>query len=604
MAEKLKKYLDFKILKIIWFFFKPYKLQIFLLSILMLISGLIETLNMAVLYPVMNYGLEQSSQGTILKVFNGLIKLISSKNMFLSSCYLLIIISLVSVVIKYLDYFFSYKLSEIIAARCQKDILNKYIKSNYDFFVRKQQGKLIYTGTIAAIDTTNMILSTIRLINDLVYLLFILSLLVILTWQGAFLIFTIGMGYLFVVKKVMNKIIHKRGEFMMEAGREKNVILNEFITGIKTIKVFMEFESWRKRYYSAVDKSTHNQFLMLMGRVYPESLMKLIFFILIAAGGILLSYRTNGNILPWIPLYGTFALVISRLFPAIQVVGNDLLSLTADLPNTKSVYALLNEDSKPIPEGTRILHSFDREIAFCNVWFKFDSAKEYLFKDVNFTIEKKKVTAFVGPSGYGKTTLINLLLRLYHPDKGQIQIDGVDISEFTHKSYLTKIGYVSQETFLYNNTILENIKFGLDDCNEGMITDAAKQANAYEFIMNTPNGYDTVVGDAGIKLSGGERQRIAIARAMLRKPEIMVLDEATSALDNIAEKKVQEAINNISQYTTVVVIAHRLSTIQSADKILVLDNGKIVEQGRHETLLSKKGTYYNLYNMQSAKINC
>ena len=189
---------------------------------------------------------------------------------------------------------------------------------------------------------------------------------------------------------------------------------------------------------------------------------------------------------------------------------------------------------------------------------------------------------------------------MYSADKGRITIDGIPISEYTCESYLRKIGYVSQETFIYNDTILENIKFGLEHCNKKMIIEAARKANAQEFIINTPNGYDTIVGDAGIKLSGGQRQRIAIARAMLRKPEIMVLDEATSALDNIAERKVQEAINNISKYTTVVVIAHRLSTIQNADKILVIEDGKIAEEGHHETLLSKKGVYYSLYNMQLA----
>ena len=312
----------------------------------------------------------------------------------------------------------------------------------------------------------------------------------------------------------------------------------------------------------------------------------------------MVSYEGGEKIISWLPLYGTFVLVASRLFPSVQNLGSDLMILIASLPDTKAVYDLLNQDTKKISQGTRTLQGLYRKISFQDVWFKFDDEQEYLLKGINFDIKKNKTTAIVGPSGYGKTTLINLLFRLYIPDKGQITIDNVDIAKYTDKSYLSKIGYVGQETFIYNDTIFENIKFGLENCNKDRIIEAAKHANAHEFIMNTANGYNTIVGDAGIKLSGGQRQRIAIARAMLRKPEIMILDEATSALDNVAEEKVQNAINHISQYTTVVIVAHRLSTIQDADTILILDEGKIVEQGRHKDLLDNKGTYYNLYNRQ------
>jgi len=221
--------------------------------------------------------------------------------------------------------------------------------------------------------------------------------------------------------------------------------------------------------------------------------------------------------------------------------------------------------------------------------------REYLLKDISFEIEKKKMTAVVGPSGSGKTTIVNLLLKLYSINKGRITIDETDIFDYSNESYLKKIGYVSQETFIFNDTIRENIRFGMENCSEESIIEAAKLAHAHDFIINMPGGYDTVVGDAGMKLSGGQRQRIAIARAMVKKPEILVLDEATSSLDNIAEKKVQEAINQVSQHTTVLVIAHRLSTIKNADKIVVLENGFVREQGRHDELIAKQGLYFNLY---------
>ncbi|MCA9399277.1 MAG: ATP-binding cassette domain-containing protein, partial [Candidatus Omnitrophica bacterium] len=216
---------------------------------------------------------------------------------------------------------------------------------------------------------------------------------------------------------------------------------------------------------------------------------------------------------------------------------------------------------------------------------------------VSFSLEKGKTLAIVGPSGSGKSTIISLLFRLYDIREGNISIDGYDIKTLKTESFLSNFGYVGQETFIFNGTIAENIQFGLEGCSQENVIEAAKLANAHEFILETENGYQTIVGDAGMKLSGGQRQRIAIARAMLRKPQILILDEATSSLDNISEKAVQEAINQVSRFTTTLIVAHRLSTVQKADKILVLNQGRIVEQGTHEELLQRKADYFELYTM-------
>ena len=589
---------SFRALEIIWYFFKPYKLKLTAVLLIMVVSGLLETINLAALYPVINYGLKQNAEGFILSFFNKLTPVFNQTNPFLASCLLLITISIIAVGFKAFNYFVSYKLMVRINGRNQKEVFSKYINADYNFFVRNQQGKLIHTGTAASAHTAGMVLQAIRTVNDFVALLLIFLLLMTLTWQGTICMAIVGVFYFLLVKVIMHKIIYKRGKLFTEADREKNVILNEFVTGMKTIKIFFVFDAWRKKFYKAVDNSMTNEFKMLMGRVFPESLMKIIFFMIIAGLGIFISFSTKGDVLSLMPVFGTFVVVTSRFIPAIQTFGNDLMNMVSFMPNTKIVYDLLHENTKKIYGGTKVLKKFNREISFQNISFKFDGINDFLFKGINFTVEKKKITAIVGPSGYGKTTLINLFLRLYHLNKGRITIDGVDISEYTIESYLSKIGYVSQETFIYNNTIKENIRFGLENCSDEMIIEAAKQANAHDFIVDSSNGYETVVGDAGIKLSGGQRQRIAIARALLRQPEIMVLDEATSSLDNISERRVQNAINKISKHTTVLMVAHRLSTIQNSDKILVISGGKIVEKGRHEELLSNKGEYFRLYNMQ------
>jgi len=282
------------------------------------------------------------------------------------------------------------------------------------------------------------------------------------------------------------------------------------------------------------------------------------------------------------------------------VMGSAVMKLAECIPDMKIVHEVCKEEFRSGADGKRDLGGFNDKINFQDVWFKYDSMNDYLLKGLSFSLEKKKITAIVGLSGSGKTTIINLLLKLYRVDRGVITIDGIDISEFSNKTYLGKIGYVSQEAFIFNNSIKENIKFGMENCTDQMIEEAAKLANAHDFIWGTERGYDTIVGDSGVKLSGGQRQRIAIARAILRKPEIIILDEATSSLDNISEKKIQIAINNISKHTTVLVVAHRLSTVQNADKIIILEKGEIKEQGTHDELLKNKQLYYDLYRSKDS----
>ena len=217
---------------------------------------------------------------------------------------------------------------------------------------------------------------------------------------------------------------------------------------------------------------------------------------------------------------------------------------------------------------------------------------------VNAKLLKGQVLAMVGMSGAGKTTFASLLPRFYDPEKGAILIDGKDIKDFTIESLRERIGIVSQETILFNDTVRNNIAFGKPDAKIETIMNAAKAANAHNFIMKMPKGYETIVGDRGIKISGGEKQRIAIARALFKDPPILILDEATSQLDTESEKLVQEAINRLMTNRTVLVIAHRLSTVEHADKIVVFEGGKIIETGTHGELLQKSGVYKHLYELQ------
>ncbi|MCW9094957.1 MAG: ATP-binding cassette domain-containing protein, partial [Ignavibacteriaceae bacterium] len=226
-------------------------------------------------------------------------------------------------------------------------------------------------------------------------------------------------------------------------------------------------------------------------------------------------------------------------------------------------------------------------------------SEEWVLDDINIEVVKGDIIALVGPSGGGKSTLVDLIPRFYDPIKGSVLIDGEDIRNYTLDSLRSKMGIVTQETFLFNSSIKDNIAYGLDNYPDEKIIEAAKAANAHEFIIQTNDGYDTIIGERGVKLSGGQRQRLTIARAILKNPDIMIFDEATSALDSESEILVQEAIERMMKNRTTVVIAHRLSTIRNATRIIVIERGKIIQTGTHqELMLRENGLYKKLYEMQ------
>jgi subfamily B ATP-binding cassette protein MsbA len=249
-------------------------------------------------------------------------------------------------------------------------------------------------------------------------------------------------------------------------------------------------------------------------------------------------------------------------------------------------------------EGERSIESLENTIQFDNVSFRYPSGQRRALKNISLTIHKGELVAIVGKSGSGKTTLINMLPRFYCPDTGRILIDNVDISTATFRSLRSLFGIVSQDVILFNDSVYANISYGNIHANKNEVIAAAKAAYADEFILELPHGYETEVGEKGLRLSGGQRQRVSIARAILKNPPVLILDEATSSLDTESEMKIQHALEHLISNRTTVVIAHRLSTVLKADRIIVMDGGKIIETGTHNGLLAEKGHYQKLYDLQ------
>ncbi|MEZ7954001.1 MAG: ATP-binding cassette domain-containing protein, partial [Bacteroidales bacterium] len=287
-----------------------------------------------------------------------------------------------------------------------------------------------------------------------------------------------------------------------------------------------------------------------------------------------------------------------KVLEPAKSISNTYAMIQRGLVSGERIFSILDEPAAiKKPDNPVRIDTFKESVEFKGVSFKYNN--EPVLKNISFRLDKGKMFALVGPSGAGKTTLVDLIPRYYDVSSGSIEIDGRDIRDYAPKDLIALMGIVTQEAILFNDTVFNNITFGMDSVKKDDVIAAAKIANAHEFIMQMEQGYETNIGDRGGKLSGGQRQRLAIARAVLKNPPILILDEATSALDTESERLVQEALTNLMKNRTSIVIAHRLSTIQHADEIIVLKEGEIVEMGNHSDLIKQKGLYSHLCKLQT-----
>lgn len=370
----------------------------------------------------------------------------------------------------------------------------------------------------------------------------------------------------------------------------------EGIKGIQIVKAFNTEEYEKKRFREENERMFHVVLKNVEVQALSSPVMEFIGALGIAAiislGGYLVirGHMTEGA-------FFSFLASLMMLYDPIRKMNGLNSLIQSGVAAGERIFYILDLPPTDVDkEGAKELKGFEKEIRYNDVYFRYE--ERWIIKGVSMEIKKGEMVAIVGSTGSGKTTLVNLLPRFYEVTKGSITIDGEDIRNFTLSSLRKNISIVTQQTILFNDTVKNNILYGNWDATFEDVVKAAKVANAHDFIMKLPNGYDTVIGEAGVRLSGGERQRISIARAILKNAPILILDEATSSLDTEAEKEVQEAIERLMNNRTSIVIAHRLSTVRRADRIYVIKDGKVVEVGTHEELLEKRGEYFRLYMLQ------
>ncbi|MCD6094032.1 MAG: ATP-binding cassette domain-containing protein [Candidatus Omnitrophica bacterium] len=583
-------------------FLKPYLAAFSVAIVCMFFSAAFSGVSLGMIVPLMDkiFSHQEIVISRSLPLF--LKNFITKLNILSPSELLLIIAWLIPLlfILKGLFIFAQSFLMSGISQKVIRDIRDKlYCKLqglSLNFFSKARTGELISQITYDVGLVQNSITEGLmEFVYQSLQIILFLGIVFFIHWRLAIIsLILLPLVVLPVIKigKKLRKISSRSQEKM---GRINN-ILYETIAGIRIVKAFSMEDYEVKRF-----AQENNRFCRLIIKSIKRTIVlsPLNEFVGALSAAFILFFGGR-EVLRGTMSAGVFTLFLGALLSLMKPFKKvtNIYGLTQQaLAAAKRIFKILDTQATiKEKEDAVVLSCFNKSIIFERVYFNYGE-KEVL-KDINLEVQKGEVVAFVGHSGVGKTTLVNLIPRFYDPYKGRVTIDGYDLRELTLKSLRDQIGIVTQETVLFNDTVRANIAYGRQEARLEEIIEAAKAANAHQFIVNLPEEYQTIIGEQGLSLSGGERQRLAIARAFLKGAPILILDEATSQLDSRSEKLIQEALGRLMQGKTVFVIAHRLSTVKNADKIVILDGGKIVDIGRHSELLSRDSLYKRLYEMQ------
>ena len=516
---------------------------------------------------------------------------------------MLCLILVVSYVMKNVFFYINNVSLSYVQNRMIMDIRNQLFSHLQNlplsFFKKSKSGEL---SSIIMNDVSSMRVAFTQsiqsLINEPISIFVLLGMLFIISSKlTLYAIITVPLSAL-IITKLGQSIRRKAMRSSLSIAGIMN-ILQETLSGIRVVKAFAMEKFEVKRFMSETKKYFSLTFKQENLRNLSTPINDLIG---VSLGVILLWIGANevivhGNLTP--DGFIRFIIYLFAMLQPARKLGNVNAQIQGGLASAERVFSIIDIKSNITnPIHPVEIQEFTNHIKFNNVSFQYEKSEKLILSSININIHRGEVLALVGSSGAGKSTFADLIPRFYDVSSGEIIIDGIDIRKLTVENLRSLMGIVSQDTILFNDTVAHNISYGLPEAGIDEIRQAAKTANALEFIDNLPNGFDTIIGEKGTRLSGGQRQRISIARALLKNPDILILDEATSALDTESERKVQDAIDTLVQNRTVIVIAHRLSTITKADQIIVLDEGEILESGTHKKLLEINGKYKHLYNIQ------
>jgi subfamily B ATP-binding cassette protein MsbA len=519
-------------------------------------------------------------QQTLLNICIFLIAAFATKNFFL-----------------YLNSQLIYRIQTRISKDLRDEVFHSIIEMHLDYFNQQRVGGLMNNVYNDVQNVQNSIsIAVTNFIQNPFSIVVYLGVLLVLSWKLTLFATVVSVAIMVVIRSIGGRIKGLSQIFRSRLG-DMNSVLNEKFGGIKVIKssAFEQVEFERFKSFTQDFRKLDLKIYSLQNIVSPLNETMLIGAVAMVLwfGGIQVfegSMAANELLVFAFSLY-------SAMGPA-KMLGEAFSKIQNGVASAERLFEVIEAEPE-VKNGTKPITGFSKNIRFENVSFRYREGLPKVLDQVSFEVRKGEVVALVGQSGSGKSTAVDLLLRFYDVDEGRITIDGVDIREFDYKQLRSMVGVVSQEVILFNDTIEQNIAYGVHgEVAHDQVEHAARLANAHGFIDEKPQKYDTLIGDRGVQLSGGQRQRLAIARAMVKNPDLLIFDEATSALDNESEKVVQEAIDYALSERTALVVAHRLSTIRNADRIVVLERGRVVESGTHDELLAIDGFYRKFYDIQ------
>lgn len=595
-------------------FAKPYRVKMVVSSIFNILGNFVGSVNMLALLPIVSIviGESNTSLGSSIKggaailqkfsnlfIVNGAHGAIDHTSSLLRIAGFVLVTYLLKNIFQYASGYMMAVVESGMSRSLRDAVFEKLSALSLDYYYDRKSGQLLsrLTNDVNSVNST-LSSSIMTLIGQPVQFAVYLTGMILINVKMTIISLLIAALSLYLVrlfrttiKSMAHRLQHLQGDILSVA--------QEMISGVKVVKSF-GMERYEVRRFKAETEKHYNGTrriarVRLVTSPLNEMLAVMGFIGILWFGGqeVFAGHMLGSQLI-------FFLVALIQLMQPVRNISDLNTRLYEGSAAAENLFAILDAEPSVKPGEEKASRIISHPIVFDDVSFHYKSVTENAVDRLDLEIYPNEVLALVGPSGAGKTTLVDLLVRFYDPTSGKIMLGGRDIRDYEFESLRALFGIVTQDTLLFHDTILNNIAYGNRDASTQMIYDAAKAANAHNFILQMPDGYDTIAGDRGVRLSGGQRQRIAIARALLKNPPILIFDEATSALDTESEMLVQEAIQNLLHHRTAVVIAHRLSTIQQADRIAVMDKGRIVEMGSHDELLSQKdGLYHRLYTIQS-----
>lgn len=611
-------------IKVLKRFIPPYKKQLVLSFIFNILSAFMNVLSFGLIIPILNILFKisddkyeyiswgSSDASTLIQKVEHFAEAAQNNFYYYTSSYVdeyggattllilaiaLVVMTFIKTGVTYLSSFFLIPIRTGVVRDIRNQINDKILSLPLSFFSEERKGDIIGRMSGDVNEVENSIMSSLDMLfkNPILILVYFTTMLII-SWQLTLFVLVLLPVSGFIMGRV-GKTLKRRSTEAQEKWGELMAQLEETLGGLRIIKAFNAEKKISDKFHKEGNelRKMSNRIARRQQLAHPmsEFLGTATIAVVLWFGGSLILSNDAGITASSFMFY--LVMFYSIINPAKEF-SKSAYAIQKGLASIERIDKILSAENNITDPQTPVKISFDEKIEYKDVWFKYQN--NWVLQDINLTIPKGKTIALVGQSGSGKSTMVDLLPRFYDINKGQISIDGVDIRDNKVFDLRSIMGNVNQEAILFNDTFFNNIAFGVENATLEDVTEAAKIANAHDFITATENGYNTNIGDRGGKLSGGQRQRVSIARAILKNPQILILDEATSALDTESERLVQEALENLMRNRTTIVIAHRLSTIKSADEICVMHEGRIVERGRHEELYDLNGLYRKLCDMQ------